>query len=215
MALTNGDMVELTVDWQYGGANCSAVFHYQTAISGLSITDLLDSFVLRFIPIMRELMTNQATITGVRGRNLFDETEVDNVALSLPGVLLGAGDGMPPQLANSFRLIHDNPSIREGAKRFNGFSEASWTNEDTTNPGLEAANDDMEVQLVSVLGDLATGLVIWATPVILGRILDGLGGYRLPESFVELLINGFGVIVSAVWRGFTGQDSRRQIAPNL
>lgn len=209
------DVYEITLMQKQKGQNVTNVFHVHQQLAFVSTytttaQTLAENFQAQVLSLIRPWQVAEVATVGIRARNLFDVSDDYMLNLALAGGVSDVEDSLPQFTAIGFALNGDDPSVKNGSKRFAGIYEAVQSDGVITNPGLIP-------QLVT-LGNKLAGYVTVGTIiqdnvfkfVIVKRIRTGTPGnyaYRLPENPLEATLSA---IVVAVFKALiTSQTSRK------
>jgi len=204
--MANLDVYELVDIQEQSGQQVLNVYFYQwnNTLAVPTAQDLIDAFQSTVQTSLKQIQDSVVTHTGVRCRNLFDESDQAEEAQSTPGSWAsGAGDNLPIHDAFGFKLIQNNGALRDGAKRFAGIVEAVVTGGVITDATYITG---LATLAASLIDTLSFGIFEGFFPVIVGRILDG-GDYRLPANLGEAVL---GLVVDSEYvPTLTSQVSRK------
>jgi hypothetical protein len=200
-----GDIYELTDEYTLEGQTCYNVYFFRQ--NNLAVpTDasvLLDSFEGTILPAVVALQSDDALHTALRARNLFNEGDNAERAISVEGEG-GTADDFPTFVSLGISLGQDNGAVKNGAKRIAGVPEGAAVD--------GVINDALYIAAVLALQTaletfLPVGLApVWA-PVIVKRIAEIGGGYRLPTNAGEAV---YGTVTDAEYNPvLTSQVSRK------
>lgn len=219
------DVYEVVLSSVYLGRECVNVFHYVWDIDYAAIpaSEKLPSreIALGFkrvffdtTPGFPQISTTDVVFTGIKARNLFDEGDRYELAISFPGTSgggtsPGAGESLPKFVAQSFSL--ETETALKGKKRFPGFGETQQVD------GVAIPSVATDVAWTTVQNKLAQRLPLsplWlsnlAAPVIVKRVRSGVPGaysYRLPAQQAEAV---YSKVVRAIFDiVLTSQVSRK------
>lgn len=196
-----GDVYELVHEMAYEGQQLLNVYFFQNISGAEGAQDIADQYVVDRVPDIRLRTTDLVDFILVRARNIFNDADVGETALSGTGALATASEDFPSFVAASFRMEHNAGNVRPGFKRIflqteNAQDEGVWNT-----PTLDGFQSGIADPLVNPLD--------WApdwTHVVVGRILDA-GSYRLPESQAELTAGEVSTVTALV--NVTTQNSRK------
>lgn len=181
------------------------VYYYWDNLIGSTrdASQLLDAFEEQVLPAVTAFQSPAVLHTQLECQNLFVPADRELRTISIPGEI-GGGDDNPTFNALGVALTQDNGAVKNGAKRYGGIADSAQASGVWTNAGyLTLFNALMDV-LVAVLSD--GGIDTWV-PVIVKRIADGFGNYRLPENSGEAV---FGAVTEAAFNPLvTSQTSRK------
>lgn len=207
MTIEIGDVAEVTLTYVYQGEEMKNIFHFLNTVAVTTATHVITGFLADVVPVFLELSDVKLEVTQVSCVNIFDPLEKDSIGLALLGTSGSVGQPLPNFVTWSFRLEHDFPAVRAGAKRFGSLGENVTDDGHTANVTWLPKLLDMGAQLIAPFLDgsaLATLI-----PIVVGRLDDGFGNYRLPTTPAELLARGFGFVLNALFRDITSQNSRK------
>lgn len=204
---TDNDVFQLVHEYTFLGQSCSNVYFYQRG-TGLSVDAqaLVDEWVEQVLPSILDMQVAGAVTTRVSAQNLFEITDSGEQLLSLAGAVTGGeSEYLPSFISAGFTLARENGSTRNGQKRIGGMREADTTNNVWTGGTFIAKLGAAADAIASTL--LGTLSAEWFFPVIVKRILEGEGEYRLPATAAEAIINA---VVDCVFDlDVTTQNSRK------
>lgn len=200
------DVYELIDRQTLAGQQVLNVYYYfnnDTLAGAADAQDLIDSYVGQILPSLRPIQTNDLLHVEIEARNLFNPTDRAVNAISL------AGTSSETDYQNAFSavgvsLVQDNGAIRNGSKRFAGIPDARVTDGIIT----EGIYIGLLTTLMEALsGTLEFGVISTWLPIVVKRILEAPGVYRLPENAGETV---YGSITDAEWNPVvTSQTSRK------
>jgi hypothetical protein len=209
------DVYEVTLNQQQRGQDMSNVFHLHQQLAFVSLYSttaqtLAENFQAQVLSIISQFQSAEVVTTSVRARNLFDSSDDFTQVLAIPGTQPDANSSLPQFAAVSFSLNGDNPSVKNGSKRFAGLTEEQQVDGIITNaftiPELNAVG-------TKLAGYVTVGTIIQDNVfkfVIVKRIRTGTPGnysYRLPENSLEAVLSA---VIVAVWKALiTSQISRK------
>lgn len=181
-----GDIVEVVHEMEKFSQLSLAVYFFEAAVAGAEIIDILDWYSANVVPDLKAIQDTSTDHLLLRGRNLFDAGEVDELALSGSGTLVGtAGEQVPVFIAGSSRFLHARGDIRDGAKRWTMGVEASFG----SNQWEASFVTDIDTVAAHFVNPLTPVLADWAHVIVQRiRVVDPVTEevtYRLPETQAE------------------------------
>lgn len=192
--MSTSNIWEVTLNSEMAGQDIANVFFYRgNALTDPDAADVAESFYEQILPDIKVCCTGDVEFVSITVRDLMSSDTPYTFAVGESGTFVGA-DSLPPHDAMSFKLNVASNATRPGAKRFPGIYEGAQADGIIADGTLEAALNDLAITLAFNLFDATTGLIPWATAVVVKRILDD-GVYRLPTSIGEAVTN---LIISAV-----------------
>lgn len=200
-----GDVYEVVDHMLMEGQEVLNVYFYRldTPVVGNAAEMAVASYIGQVLPDVIAIQQNDVVHMEVSARNLFNESETWSELISEPGD--GADDTLPIFNAVGYRLVGSNSAVRDGQKRYAGISEDVVTDGVVDSAG-------MITLMTTLAATLAAGLFIGLDadaliPVIVGRILESPGVYRLPNNAGEAVLSE---IVDALFNvEVTSQTSRK------
>lgn len=200
-----GDIYELIDVQTLAGQTVLNVYFYRQ--NNLAVTadaqDLIDSYVGQVLPEVAGVQTDNVLHTEIRCRNLFNPVDNAVEAISVAGADT-SNEGMTNFDAVGYALSQNNGSVKNGAKRYAGLPEGAQNDGVIDEPVYIALLTTLAAALT---GTLDVGIVGTWLPIIVKRIAEGGGDYRLPANAGEAV---FGEIISAVFNPVvTSQVSRK------
>lgn len=199
------DIYELTDVMTQKGQTIYNVYYFrQNNLSvPTSASDLLDSFEGSLLPEVLDIQGADVLHTTLKARNLFNEGDNAERAISEAGNG-GATDEFPVFTALGFTLGQDNGAVKNGAKRFAGIPEAAALDGVINDAAFIVAVLALQTALETVL---PVGLAAVWSPVIVKRIAEIGGGYRLPANAGEAV---YGTVTDVEYNPvLTSQVSRK------
>lgn len=178
-------------------------FYRQNITIGSSPAEaLVDGYLAELLPVICAFQPADVLHTEVEAQNLFNPSDKHVRGISEPGAY-----GLDPSSnfdAIGYALSQDNGAVKNGAKRFAGVADAAEEEGVITSVGYLA----LLAALAAVIPEpLAVGLTDVFFPVIVKRVLEGVGQYRLPETLSEAV---YGSVTDAVFNPLvTTQNSRK------
>lgn len=179
-----GDIYQLTANGTYLGQHTQNVYFYRiedvptsTAAEGLATEWQSDVFAY-----VNNILPAQHTTTTIAVKNIFDASDVYEVAINVAGGLgcTGPAANVPSNIAQYARLLRDNPRVDNGAKYFVGPCEANLSGNDIV--GMDAA---YVAASGAMIDELVAGVTDIFKPVLVKRVRT-----------VANRTNGFGQTVS-------------------
>ena len=202
----NGDVYQVVDESTFQGQKALNVYFYllQSPTLGFSATDVALSFIDQVLPDVVAFQADDVVHTRIIARNLFNTSDAHTELVSEAGAntaqVVGTFEAYP------FRLVGDNPAVRNGAKRYAGVTE------DAIAEGVVTAGGALTA--LGVLGDqlsepLDAGILDAASlvPIIVKRLLSG-GLYGLPTTPEELV---FSIITDALFSALVSSQTSRKI----
>jgi hypothetical protein len=199
----------VTTEFSQENKDGSNVWFYVNIGIGAELANILDGFITQFGPSLAEAASTNMTYTQARARDLFVPGSAISQEIGLVGTQPLGGTDMPFFTTIPLTLLHDEPGVNTGSKRFSGMTE-SYTDDGIVlnNNGLGQAAF-LENVVVSQFGSTAPDITIME-PVVVGRLDDGFGGYRLPETEAEALARGFGIVTGTNVQAIGHQTTRKE-----
>lgn len=207
-----GDILQLTNFSTYKEQMCLNVFHYR--LEDVPAAGFLEGLATEFnadvLPTIKAIQSSQVHHIFQQVINLFNPLELFEWPLNEFGTWAGSTSdtGLPPFMANAFKLVRSNLTVRNGRKHFAGVDEAMSTG-GAASAGLVALVDDVEAALAQ---ELVAGAVDHFKPVIVKRVpyvtAEGNDSFRLPESQIEMGAN-WSYVAYADYRGISTMNSRK------
>jgi len=192
MPLAN-DIAEVVMSADYLGQEVNNVFHLQAQDDFLDIALLLGWFEFQLIPDLVAVQNDEVLYTELRYRNLFNDGETVQVAVSEPGLVASGALELPSFVALSTRFDVGFANVKPGLKRWVGWTETNITDGLWSSTTLNA----MDLITPRLLFGAATGPANWEF-VVVKRICetanpdpDGVPSclkYRLPENAGEATV---------------------------
>lgn len=199
-----GDVFEvIDVQTNNGQETLNVYFYKSNNLLGADAdaNDLADAFLGQMMPLIRGAQTSVINHTGLKVRNLFNDADRTDRAISLTGTRSNL-NAEPTFAAVGYKLGQNNGSVKNGAKRIAGLDDNDISNGlviGSVVTALTALATGME-------GTLLYGVIAQFLPVVVKRILEG-GDYRLPANAGESIT---GAIIEVVWDALvTTQVSRK------
>lgn len=213
LIMANGDVYQVTAKQKINGNDAINVWYCRMTKDNFDSEDVALGFVDRVIPLILPIQSGSTNWYEVIAENLFDGSDKWVESISLVGAGAYAGDGMPLHDAVGVILNHDNPTIRAGAKRMAGMTESHSTTFGVLDTAIMGDWDTVMNSVISegvaidegggLINQIAEFVIVKSIPVI----VEGVTGYRLPESAVEAVV---GIITSAIIKpNVTTQVSRK------
>lgn len=210
MGITN-DVFEVSLDSVYQGKKCVNVFHYLLWDTGVDAGDVLQAFLTELFPVFQDGLATEVFFTGIRCRNLFDDTETHQQDLATQGNNgIQGSERLPPWFVVNIRLIHDGQGIRDGRKAFSGWEEADILDGTTLQGNAPAMVGHLQNAVATPMVAVG-GVGAYMLPIVVARVFEAATGYRLPVTYAEMMIRGFGVITQGLYRAFSTQNSRKEL----
>lgn len=183
-----GDVAELVHEYTFGTQTMLNVYFFEAVDGTAALIDLAGWFNSNVVPDIKALQPDTTTHVELRLRNLFDDAEVYDLALSGTGSIPTASDNpLPSFVSTSLRLLHAQGNLRSGWKRIQGGTE-SYADGGVWSAAYQTLVDNVGGHLVN---PLTPTLATWAH-VVVGRIKyttpDGSVAYRLPSTQAEAVI---------------------------
>lgn len=209
-----GDIYQITVKARVNNNDAVNVWYARSTTEETNSEAVALGVVEFGLPELTIVQSVDMEYYEVIARNLFDESDKWTEGISVVGELAEALSTMPLHDAVGVVLNHDNPAIRVGAKRMTGLTE-EVVDQYGVLPPAQVANWDSALNAFidgGVSEEVSEGLfqtiaeyvIVKSVPVI----VEGVTGYRLPESAVEAV---YGIITSALIKpNITTQVSRKQ-----
>lgn len=203
-----GHLVEITTEFQSVDEDGSNVYFYVNVGVGAGLDEIMDGFVTTFASLLSQGLHADNEYTAARGRDIFVEGSSISTDMAITGSATGGGDPMPFFNAVPITINHDEEGVGAGSKRYGGIGEV-WSDNGRTYNSLGQANI---LPLLGMLESAFASIGAIATlmePVVVGRVGNPVDGYRLPETEVEALATGFGLVDGVVTKDLGHQTSRR------
>lgn len=203
----DGDLYQITDVQRLDGQVCLNNYYYRRdapVLVGNPAQQVADAFDANVIPSITPVQTSDLVHEELIVTNLFDPTDTYTKLISEPGTYATDGDAANPFDALGLRLVQDNGSVRNGAKRYAGVTEPMSASGVIDDPTLVTSLIALGVALIAGvdIGIVSNAIV----PVIVKRILDG-GRYRLPANSGEAV---YGNVTDALYNvDVTSQVSRK------
>lgn len=204
------DIYELVDESELAGQAVFNVYFYKNDLpaSGWNAQDLIDSYVGQVLPLVCQIQTPDVLHYRVRARNLFNPTDDADTLISEAGTN-SSGDYNSNFDAVAFALDQDNGAVKNGAKRYGSIPDGDILENIIVGAGYIT---DL-LALGSILsGTLDVGVVATWLPVIVKRILESPGVYRLPENSGETV---YGTITDAVYNPVVSSQVSRKIGVGI
>lgn len=208
------DIFQVTIKQKVNGNDAVNVWYCQATEATATAQDIADAVVDRSIPTLAAILPGNVEFVEVIARNLFNTVDQWVESVSITGDLADNLQILPLHNAIGCTLNHDNPGIRKGAKRMAGVNESlvgeyGIMSASALSTWDTAMNDFVDNQVSrEVSPGVGEELAQWVIVKTIIEVVDGVTGYRLPESLVEAVV---GVITSVVVNpGVTSQLSRKQ-----
>lgn len=202
-----GDVYQIVDTQIQQQQTCLNVYYYKVtseSITDNKAADVVTAYITTVLPAVAATQDDDVTHTSVSAKNIFDDTDAHEELISVGGGL-GTGEILGTFEAVGFRLIGDNASVRNGAKRYPGITESGVTDGVITQTALITALNALAAVLFADLpwGLLAAEVLI---PVIVKRNKVG-SEYELPTSPETAVLSH---IIDALWSPVvTSQVSRK------
>lgn len=200
MALSDGDVIEMTLQQTYLFQTVLNVFHFRVTEDVTPVTTTLTAFYALWqtnvLPTLKAIISDQLSYNGAKLKHILggtDEADVGHAAI--PGLV--SGDPMPPFVAWEFKYVRATTTTRHGFKRFAGISENHQTS-GLINPAVVTAVNALAVKLGDIVWSGLAGDNVF-TPVILSRF-DG-GVPRVPPITND--------VNAVVYARITSQNTRK------
>lgn len=198
------DLYMLTDRGTLRGQQVINVYFYRQNITiGSSPSEaLVDAYLAELLPLILDAQPADVLHTEIEAQNLFNPSDKHVRGISEPGQY-----GLDPSSnfdAIGFALSQDNGAVKNGAKRYPGVPDAAEEEGVITSAGYLAI---LALIAAGLPAPLAVGLTDVFFPVIVKRINEGPGLYRLPSNLGE---STYGSITDAVFNPLvTTQNSRK------
>lgn len=204
--MSASDVWEVTLHGELYGQVCDNVFYYQ----GVALTDvdeaaIADAAYEQLWALIKVPLITDYTLNTIEVRHLFSGASPFLLPVGEAGAGF-AGQGLGSFESFGFTLGVATNATRPGSKRIPGVAEASVDDGVVTDGGTITALQDMATQFSTDFVDTALGIVTWAVPIIVKRILDG-DTYRLPTTLAEFVGNA--IVDAAASLIVTTQNSRK------
>lgn len=187
--MATSNLWEITLNMEMAEQRCACVWFYRgNAITTPDSIDIAEAFGEQIVPLISDLVFNDVFFDNVSVRDILSEETAVEYPLGFSGAG-GAGESLPPHDAYGFTFGVSTNVTRPGSKRIPGVSETSQVDGVITNATLITALNILADAMEGNLFDVATGLIAWAAPVIVKRILVEAGKYRLPATVGETVTN--------------------------
>jgi hypothetical protein len=200
------DVFELVHEYRLNNQVMNNVYNYQREdIITANAQDLAERWVVECLPEILQLQVADCQTTAVRTRNLFNAADTGEVLLASNGTgYLTGNSHLPSFVSAGFTLARDTAVTKNGAKRIGGTVEEVITDgvytDATFLTRLGQAAD-------AVLEEVTSGVIDWFFPVIVKRIDEGGGNYRLPANTAEAIVNAVVDVLFSIIP--TTQNSRK------
>ena len=208
MPSTTGDVYEVVLSTDFNGVVAKNVYFYQTTADGTTALEVSDTFRADVAIILRDALPTTSAISHIVVNNLFTPDDRHAQDMNLVGTFAGASQPGSPFQAWGFTLFHDEPNVRAGSKRYIGVTEGGTEDGLTSNGFTDPFMDAIGIVIADVLVTQG-GIGDVIAPIVVGRILDIFGQYVLPKTLTEMIIEGYGFITEALFKGITSQVSRK------
>jgi hypothetical protein len=164
------------------------VFHYEHQTGAHSLAAIAGEWLTRMATVIRALYEGEVTLVELVLKNLFDSSDTLAYPIGLTGTAGPTANQLPTQCSVGVQMLHNNPDVRKGWKRFWPINYLGAT---------DGVLTGASVTKYTAVGDaLIDGLFVNANPpydsdlpyIILKRIAyeeDGKTKYRLPENLAE------------------------------
>lgn len=186
--MSTSDCWEVTMKGTLLSNDCDNVFFYR-GVAGTDPPedDIAQAFYEQCWPLIQDVVSSDYTLDAIEVRHLFSGASAYLLPVAENGQG-GSGATMGSFEAYSITLGVGTNSTRPGSKRFGGVEESLVHDGVVSDATAITDLNDIADQMSEPLIDTALGIVEWAVPVIVKRILDG-SSYRLPTSLGELVTN--------------------------
>lgn len=186
------DVYELTAEQRYKGQRVYNVYFYEIGANFVTTTPtvaevLVTNWIAQILPLLKECQSSDIVYTSIRARNLFNDADGFDAAVTLSGNA-AAADDLPTFNAMSFTLNTDTTAVRAGKKRLAGVTEAYQTEGilDTAAALAALAISAEQMEKPVTVGTVIQDPVFF--PCLVKRIREGSSGaytYRLPAAREE------------------------------
>lgn len=206
-----GDIYQVTDVQEQNGVEILNVWYMESTAAPSNAASIGLGFANQWIDAITQYQEQSCVHTEVRVKNLFDPTDAHVQGISFAGDLFDADQAIPNFVALPLRLTHGNPTIRQGAKRLSGFQESQIGSFGTVDATfLTNIDTTFDTLLLDGVQDAIGGQEIARIVVVklVKEIVNGITGYRLPESLVEAVFSVVEDIITKTF--FTTQSSRKK-----
>jgi hypothetical protein len=167
------------------------IFTYERSTTGTAV-DLINSFLDDILPLLKVMISNQITYTGIKAYSLGNLADLDEQVVDETGTL--TGDMLPVFNALNYTLKPTSRAVRPGSKRFAGINETMQVNGRITDSSMLAAMEDLRLALAEAISD--DDVTFW-NPIVVKRVLYDVPdsdpvrqAYRFPTTDEELVFAG-------------------------
>jgi len=189
-----GDAYQLKLHSTFSGQECLNVFYYASSGSGDgNCADLNDAFIAHVLGAIAATLSDLLSFTLVESFNIDTVGDFAETAVAVSGAR--GGDAMPPFVATGFKFLRADRTIRNGAKRFAGVSEADSDDGITRVAGYVTTSNAAAVAMENIL----TGALDSSTPILFHKTNPP----GTPLAGSAHVLNG------VVWERFTSQNTRK------
>lgn len=205
--MSASDVWEVTFQGELLGQDCDNVFFYRGVdISTPDEAAIADAMYEQIWPLVQDVVSLDYTLNSIDVRHLFSGASPFSLPVGEAGTR-GGGQSLGSFEALSMVLGVETNATRPGSKRFGGMDETFISDGLIVDGALISSINTLADGLADALVDTSAGIIVWALPVVVKRILED-GVYRLPTSLGELVTN---LIVSAFAHLIvSSQNSRKQ-----
>lgn len=193
---------------EVGGVEVLNVYYYLGFSATGTALDILQSFDAQILQGVRGIQDQGIVHLRRTCVDLFDPADAAEIVDAAPG-LHPAGEPMAPFITWVFSLTPEGGEVRPGRKSYGGLSEAMTGDGKTPVVSFAPNLETMAAYLISGLIDIVAPAIVHGMPIIVGRIGSEILGYRLPETFSEMLTEGFEFVASALLGNVSSQVSRK------
>ena len=177
-----GDVAQLVHYQTQFTQNVLNVYYFEAVTGGADLADLSAWFATNVVPAVKASQNTSVAHVKLELKNLFDNGEVDDLALSGTGDKTATGQTIPEFLAASIRLLHNNGFVRSGWKRV-----CCGTEDEINGSAWDAALvADVEDIADFLINPLSPTLTDWVHVVLQRvRVVDPVTGvvtYELPTA---------------------------------
>lgn len=203
--MATGDIYQLIAHQELAGQEVLNVYFYRqdSLVAGQDAEDLAEQWELQILPAIAATQSLRVLYTAIEVNNLFTPSDRTVRSISEPGTAPNA-EYHSNFDAVGWSLVQDNGAVKNGAKRIAGLPEAYSADGVIDNATYIAL---LTTAAAALTGSIDAGVIATWFPVIVKRILESPGVYRLPENSGEAV---FGGITDAVFNPLvTSQVSRK------
>jgi len=204
-----GDLYQIALSSNFEGKQAMLnVFHYEHQEGSHSLEDVGNEFIAEVVPVIQAMYYTTHTFDEVICRNLFNPADAVDIPITLAGTRAGAAEALPTHDSVATRLLHLNPAIRQGYKRWPMCYEGD-NNDGILEAGFLVFLENVGLKLLDNLfagvgGPETDDLVL----SVVKRILVSPGVYRLPANLGEA---AWGQVIDYLSRPrITTQNTRKR-----